>query len=190
MRGHIILPKNGRCKARLRCSCGTIKVCSMSWYEIRNGTCNRTMCRYSKKNALRMNVEMNPHQTFTFGYYRGISVCIRRFSGAKYSNCVFQVRQKWVSSWQISNYFVVKNDCEILWLVPIQRLLGMVDLVREIVYYVSEHFLDGAVRIVCLLRNCTCATAPMFLCLWLCARARRHQQVSCDIFPASSRLNS
>ncbi|GFQ80804.1 hypothetical protein TNCT_357871 [Trichonephila clavata] len=51
-----------------------------------------------------------------------------------------------------------------LWLVPIKQLLGMVDLKWEVGHNVSEYFSNGAVRIDCLLRNYTRATAPKLSC--------------------------
>lgn len=117
-----------------------------------------------------MNVTVNSNQAF--GEYRDILVCICGFSGAQIRkfvcvDCPSESEMSLIASdniarlWQINNHFVEKTDCECeaLRIVSIQQLVAMVDLVWEVLHYISQNFSDDAVRVVGLLKTYTCDTA-------------------------------
>ncbi|GFW62046.1 hypothetical protein TNCV_1684771 [Trichonephila clavipes] len=52
------------------------------------------------------------------------------------------------------------GEWEASWLIPMKQLLGMSDLVWEVVHFISYYFEDGAVRIACLSRRATRTLLP------------------------------
>ena len=72
-------------------------------------------------------------------------------------------------NYKSSNILLRKHcECESFWFVPINQILGIVDLAWEVVHYVSEHFSEGVVRIACLSRNLYVRYSSKLWCLWLC----------------------
>ena len=113
-----------------------------------------------------MNIAVNPQQTITFGECREISMYIRGFFLANIGQfCVLEPRCSTECSTEMTYHQLTKSECEPLWFVI--QPLGTTDLVWEVDHHVSEQFSDGAVRIACLSRNCTCTTSPKLWCLWL-----------------------